>query len=180
MKPHEYLLKHSQEWSEKYPGKYIAIIGDKLVAIDDTELEVFIMARENYPDLLILTGCEAKIVEDGSLDVSEEILKQSEIVLMAFHSFPRDKEEYIAALETALSNARVDIWAHPGLFLRTTNLYLREHEIEDILDIASHNNVLLELNEKYCLPPRSWVEIGGKKGVKFVRGGDIHSVEELK
>lgn len=28
-----YLLKHSQELSEKYPGKYVAIVGDKLVFI---------------------------------------------------------------------------------------------------------------------------------------------------
>jgi len=50
MEAHEYLLKHSQELSEKYPGKYVAIVGDELVAIGDSELEVFRKAKERYPD----------------------------------------------------------------------------------------------------------------------------------
>ncbi len=50
MKSHEYLLKHSQEWSEKYPGKYIAIVEDELVAIGHTEHEVFKRAKEKHPD----------------------------------------------------------------------------------------------------------------------------------
>jgi hypothetical protein len=33
MNSHEFLLKHSQEWSEEYPGKCIALVGDKLVAV---------------------------------------------------------------------------------------------------------------------------------------------------
>ena len=41
MKSHEYLLKHSQEWSEKYPGKYIAIDGEELVGVSSSEHEVF-------------------------------------------------------------------------------------------------------------------------------------------
>ncbi|MEW6096318.1 MAG: DUF5678 domain-containing protein [bacterium] len=45
-----YLLKHSQEFSEKYPGKYIAIIKDELVAIGNSSIEVFKRAKEEYPD----------------------------------------------------------------------------------------------------------------------------------
>ncbi len=50
MDAHEYLLKHSQELSEKYPGKYIAIVGDKMVAMGHDELEVFKEAKEKYQD----------------------------------------------------------------------------------------------------------------------------------
>ena len=50
MEAHEFLLKHSQELSEKYPGKYVAIVGDKLVAIGHSEPEVFEKAKEKYPD----------------------------------------------------------------------------------------------------------------------------------
>jgi hypothetical protein len=45
-----YLLKHSQEFSEKYPGKYVAIIKDELVAIGNSSIEVFEKAKEQYPD----------------------------------------------------------------------------------------------------------------------------------
>ena len=47
---YRFIEKHSQVWSEKYPGEYIAIVGDKLVAICPTELEVFKKAKEKYPD----------------------------------------------------------------------------------------------------------------------------------
>ena len=50
MNSHEFLLKHSQEWSEKYPGKCIAVVDDKLVAIGRNELEVFKEAKRKYPD----------------------------------------------------------------------------------------------------------------------------------
>ena len=50
MNSHEFLLKHSLEWSEKYPGKCIAVVDDKLVAICHNELEVFKEAKEKYPD----------------------------------------------------------------------------------------------------------------------------------
>jgi hypothetical protein len=45
-----YLLKHSQELSEKYPGKYVAIVGDKLVAINNSALNAFKIAKEKFPD----------------------------------------------------------------------------------------------------------------------------------
>ncbi|MEW5768276.1 MAG: DUF5678 domain-containing protein [bacterium] len=45
-----YLLRHSQEFSEKYPGKYIAIIKNELVAIGSSNIEVYKKAKEQYPD----------------------------------------------------------------------------------------------------------------------------------
>ena len=33
MKAEEFLLKHSQELSKKYAGKYIAVVGDKVVVV---------------------------------------------------------------------------------------------------------------------------------------------------
>jgi len=50
MEAHEFLLEHSQELSEKYPGKYVAIVGGELVAIGYSEPEVFEKAKEKYLD----------------------------------------------------------------------------------------------------------------------------------
>ena len=72
MEAHEFLLRHSQELSEKYPGKYVAIVGDKLVAIGHSEPEVFEKAKEKYPDkevsiAYIPTDEEINII--GRLDI---------------------------------------------------------------------------------------------------------------
>jgi DNA polymerase (family 10)/putative hydrolase len=137
-------------------------------------------ARESYPGLIILTGCEAKVLEDGDLDVSEDVKRECDIVLMAFHSFPKDKRKYVSALKRALTYPEVDIWAHPGLFLAKSNFTLTDEEIAEILDIAKKNEVLIEINKKYNLPPTKWCEIGLKNGLKFVKGSDVHSVDDMR
>ncbi len=50
MEAHDYFLRHSQELSEKYPGKYIAIVGQELVAVSNSGHEAFEKAKKEYPD----------------------------------------------------------------------------------------------------------------------------------
>ncbi|MFP3910004.1 MAG: DUF5678 domain-containing protein [Archaeoglobaceae archaeon] len=50
MEAHDYFLRHSQELSEKYPGKYIAIVGQELVAVSTSGHEAFEKAKKEYPD----------------------------------------------------------------------------------------------------------------------------------
>ncbi|PIP14124.1 MAG: hypothetical protein COX49_00250 [bacterium (Candidatus Stahlbacteria) CG23_combo_of_CG06-09_8_20_14_all_40_9] len=50
MEAHEFLLKHSQELSEKYPGKYVGIVGDKLVSVNNSAVNAFKEAKEKFPD----------------------------------------------------------------------------------------------------------------------------------
>lgn len=137
------------------------------------------LARKKYTGLVILSGCEAKVLENGELDVSNEILNLCEIVLMAFHSFPVDKHQYYNALKTALTNPKVDIWAHPGLFLVRNNLTLEINYLDEVFEIAQENNVLIELNAKYNVPPKEWLDMLKDK-VKFVRGSDVHSVTDFE
>jgi putative hydrolase len=137
-------------------------------------------ARESYPELIILTGCEAKVLEDGGLDVSEDVIRECDIVLMAFHSFPKDKKKYVSALKRTLTYPEVDVWAHPGLFPTKSNFTLTDEEITEVFDVAKRSEVLIEINEKYDLPPRKWYEIGLKKGLKFVKGSDVHSVDDMR
>lgn len=49
----DFLVEHSQEMSKKYPGKYIAVVDNKLVTIGNSNLEVFKKAKEKYPRKLI-------------------------------------------------------------------------------------------------------------------------------
>ena len=49
MDAHKYLLKHSQELSEEYPGKYLAIVDDKVVAVSSSGHESFEKAKKLFP-----------------------------------------------------------------------------------------------------------------------------------
>jgi hypothetical protein len=48
MEAYEYLLRHSQELSEKYPGKYVAIIEDKVVAVSRSAVQAFKEAKKKF------------------------------------------------------------------------------------------------------------------------------------
>ena len=50
MEPHEYLLKHSQALSEEYPGKYIAVVRDRVVAASRSALVAFKEAKKEFPE----------------------------------------------------------------------------------------------------------------------------------
>lgn len=49
----DFLAEHSQELSKKYPGKYVAMVDDKLVAVGGSNLEVFRKAKKKYPKKLV-------------------------------------------------------------------------------------------------------------------------------
>ena len=49
MDAHEYLLKHSQRLSEEYPGKYLAIVDDSVVAVSSSGHDAFEKAKKTFP-----------------------------------------------------------------------------------------------------------------------------------
>jgi len=146
---------------------------------DDFVAEVY-SAKDKF-DLEILVGCEAKVLDiKGTLDVSEEVLKECEVVLGAFHRFePIEKKAYLIALKNMLSNPDVDVWAHPTLFAKKNKFTLSTKDIHDISTLSLKYNVLIEKNMKYNVPDRVFREIASKAGCKFVNGSDAHQVNEL-
>jgi len=142
-------------------------------------LEDIKKAREMYKKIIILSGCEAKILPGGEIDVPEEVLKNIDYPIIAFHSFPRDKDLYLKSFEKAIKNPYVNALAHPGYFLMKNKLSLNRNEVIYILTLMKENNVLLEINTKYNLPPKEWVELATNIGVKMVKGSDAHSKEEV-
>lgn len=44
------LLSHMDELMEKYPGKYLALVDDEIVSVDDSEFEAYRKAKEKYPE----------------------------------------------------------------------------------------------------------------------------------
>ena len=138
-------------------------------------------ARERYPGLVILSGCEAAVRDrEGSLDVSEDVLAKADIVVASFHSFPYGhKEDFLRALRGMLRNPRVDIWGHPATFLR--NVDLTHKELEGIIMLCKERKVLIEdsLAQAYSTPP-GFLEMARELGAATVRDSDAHSRDDLK
>ena len=139
-------------------------------------LEQIDLAREQY-ELIILSGCEVKILPYGNFDVSDSIIQEVDYPLMVFHSFPCEYSLYIESLSSALKNPQVNAWGHPGVLARTLGWQLSS--ISDILKIAKENDVLLEINNKYNTPPIEWKEEIDKNKIRLVRGNDIHDINQM-
>ena len=148
----------------------------------DVLIEDVKRARETYRSLIILVGCETKVLDlEGNLDIDNNVIKKCEIVFGAFHSFPfSDKKDYIDAIKNMLRKNQIDVWAHPTYLAQKRGYNLFNEEIKDILNLCIENNVLIEYSLKYDLPKKIFLEIGQKLGVNIVRGRDAHNIKQIE
>jgi len=137
-------------------------------------------AREAFPDLVILKGCEAKVLNaQGDLDVPDDVLEQCEVVVGSFHSFP-DPTAYVRAIEGMLQNPQVDIWGHPTLYAVRKGIPLDLATVEGLIDLCIQHQVLIEFNAKYRLPGDAMRAMVVDRRAKYVFGSDAHRVDALR
>ena len=146
----------------------------------ETFLDNIEKARGEFPEIIILSGIEAKVLLDGSLDVCEEVIKQVDYPIFAFHNFLHNKALYLKYLMEAIKNKHVNAWAHPGLFLRMKGVSLDEGELKEVFKLMRKEEVLLEVNGKYELPEKDWIKKALGFGVKIVRGDDAHELKDFE
>lgn len=149
---------------------------------DFTDLERTLEdARHRFPSLQISLGVEAKLLPNGTLDVSKEVLDRVDVLGIACHSFPSDVEIYAEAMEHVLKESYakdlVQVWVHPGLFFKKNNI-LESRLFSYLLDLAIHQGVYVEYNIKYGLPPVNLQHLIPPQ--RKVLGIDGHSVKDLK
>ncbi|MBK5190016.1 MAG: DNA polymerase/3'-5' exonuclease PolX [Methanosarcinales archaeon] len=94
----------------------------------------------------VLNSVEADIKSDFSMDFSDEILKDFDVVVGAVHTkFSQDRETMTTRIVTAMENPNVDIIAHPtGRLLRKRDPY--EVDMERLMAAAKDTGTVLELN----------------------------------
>jgi len=136
-------------------------------------------ARDEFPELVILSGFEAKVLPDCTLDVKKDLFREVDYPIFAFHSFPDDKELYLECLRRVIRDPYVNTWAHPGLFLRRKGYDLEMSVLGEVFELMKRYDVLLEVNAKYALPSKEWISFAREVGVNLVRGSDAHSINEI-
>jgi DNA polymerase (family 10) len=102
--------------------------------------------RAEFPDLLILQGAEVEVRADGTLDYSDELLAEMDVVVAAVHVGHRQPREQITQRAlNALYNPHVDILAHPsGRLLGRREP--SEVDLEQVLQAAAETGTVLEIN----------------------------------
>lgn len=102
--------------------------------------------NQKFKDLKILTGCEANIRDDGSLDIDDEVLAQLDIVIAAVHSkFKMSQKEMTQRVISAMQNPHVDVIAHPTarVLLQRDGYQLN---FDKIFEAAKKTKTALEVN----------------------------------
>ncbi|MCS3901431.1 PHP domain-containing protein [Methanococcus voltae] len=144
--------------------------------------------KNEFPDLIILSGLEAKVLPDGTLDVLDDILNTVDYPIFAYHGFPKDITTYLETLNGIVSKSkfakRLNTWAHPGLFFQKNPNLLNELDediLKEIFITMKKNKILLEINSKYNLPYQNWINLAKNEDISlnFVKGSDIHDLNNL-
>ena len=132
--------------------------------------------------ITVMTGIEVDILADGTLDLSDSVLEQMDVVVASVHSaFNQEKAQMTDRLLCAINNKNVSILGHP-----TGRLQLRrdayDFDFEAVLKTARGNQVAMELN---AYPDRLdlndvHLRMARDRGVKIVINTDAHHVSHFE
>ena len=130
----------------------------------------------------MLKGIEVDILEDGSLDLSESVLKELDLVTCAVHSrFNLSQEKQTERIIRAMRHPYFMILAHPtGRIIDYREPY--EVDMEQIVKAARETGCVLELNAQ---PERLdltdvYCQMARDMDVRISISTDAHSVDELR
>ncbi len=128
----------------------------------------------------ILHGCECNILNDGSVDIKDEVLAQIDYVIAGVHSqLKMGKKEMMARIEKAMRNPNVNIIAHPtGRIVGQRDEY--QIDFNKILQIAKETGTILEINSSSRLDLKDlYIRRAKNEGVKMIINTDAHQKEQL-
>src|SRR6059058_2055745 len=183
-------IEEMAEAARKLGHEYIAITDhSKAVTVanglDEKRVEAHIKKLHAVNDkklgIHVLAGAEVDILKDGSLDYSEEILAQLDVVVCSIHSyFNVDRAAMTERMLAAIDNPYTQIITHP-----TGRLLLRrdpfDYDMEKVLDACAKHGVAMECNS---YPDRLdlkdvYLRMCKERGVKVVISTDAHTTTNL-
>lgn len=137
--------------------------------------------NEELSDIVLLKGIEVDILENGSLDLPDDILARLDLVVGAVHSaFKLSQKKQTERLLRAMDQRYFSILAHPtGRLLLQRDPYVVD--METIIEHARQRGCFLELNSQ---PVRldlneSHCRMARDKGVLVSINSDAHSERDL-
>ncbi len=139
-------------------------------------------ANENIKGIRIFAGIEVDILADGTLDLSDSVLEQMDLVIASVHShFNQSPAEMTDRLLKAIENRNTSLIGHPtGRILLRRDSY--QFDVDAVLKAASQRKVAMELNsypDRLDLCDRL-LRLARQRGVKIVINTDSHHTSHLE
>jgi DNA polymerase (family X) len=183
-------IEEMAEAARKLGHKFIALTDhSKAVTVanglDEKRMAAHLLkireANEKGLGIRLFAGSEVDILKDGSLDYSDELLAQMDVVVCSVHSyFNLERSEMTERMLAAIENPYAQIIGHPTgrLILRRDPL---DYDMEKILDACAKHGVAMECNS---YPDRLdlndiHLRMCKERGVKVVISTDSHNTLNL-
>jgi len=138
-------------------------------------------AQKRVDGIRLLAGIEVDILKNGSLDLSDDVLAQLDVVVASVHSYMNlERDEMTDRMLAAIENPYTQIIAHP-----TGRLLLRrepfDYDMDRILKACRERGVVMECN---AYPDRLdlrdvHLRMARDRGVKIVISTDSHRTTNL-
>ncbi len=129
----------------------------------------------------ILHGCETNILNDGSVDIKDDVLEKMDYVIAGVHSsLKMPKKEMTDRIIKAMENPNIDIVSHPtGRLINRREEY--QLDFDKILETAKRTGTILEINSS---PERLdlrdiYIRRAKEFGIKMIINTDSHQKEQL-
>lgn len=130
----------------------------------------------------LLAGSEVDVLADGSLDYSDNVLKELDFVVASVHSsFKQSREKITNRIRKAMDNKYVNLIGHPtGRLIGIRDAY--EVDVEQIIKHAKETNTALEINSQ---PKRLdlneiYIHQAVETGVMLAISTDSHAVGQFE
>ena len=138
-------------------------------------------ANEQIEGIKIFAGIEVDILADGTLDLSDSVLEQMDIVIASVHShFNQSSAEMTERLLKAIENPNTSLIGHPtGRLLLRRDAYA--FDLDAALKASAQKKVAMELNaypDRLDLCDRN-LRRAKELGVKIVINTDSHHTSHL-
>lgn len=139
-------------------------------------------AGERTSGIRIFAGVEVDILADGTLDLSDSVLEQMDLVIASVHShFNQTPAEMTDRLLKAIANPNTSLIGHPtGRLLLRRDAY--QFDLDAVLKAAAKHKVAMELNaypDRLDLCDRH-LRLAKQHGVKIVINTDSHHTSHLE
>ncbi len=138
--------------------------------------------NQELDGITLLKGVEVDVLEDGSLDLSDDILKELDLRVCSLHyNNDLSRKKQTERILRAMDNPWFNILGHPtGRMINERKPY--DVDIEKVMETAKEKNCILELNAH---PDRldlndHHLKTAREIGVKIAISTDAHSVSDLR
>jgi len=129
----------------------------------------------------VLHGCETNILNDGSVDIKDEVLEKLDYVIAGVHSsLKMEQKEMTERIIKAMRNENIDIISHPtGRIIQKRDEY--QVDLQKLLKTAKETGTILEINS---WPERLdlrdiYVKMAKKIGAKMIINTDSHEKSQM-